>query len=271
LKISTKAPDLSVWKGIVNAVYRSKKEVTIALIGKYVGIKDSYKSLYESLVHGGIPNEVRVHIEWIDSEQIEESSMEPLLKKYHGILVAGGFGSRGIEGKISAIRYAREKKVPFFGICLGLQCAIIESARNMAGLKEASSTEFNPKTKFPLIDLMAEQRGSSEKGGTMRLGTYPCQIEKGTVAYKAYKKKEVFERHRHRYEVNNIYRAALRDAGIVFSGVSPDQNLVEMVERKDHPWFLAVQFHPEFHSRPNCPHPLFQAFLRAAADFKPLG
>ena len=269
LRLKTVAPDLSVWKEIVHTVYHSKKEVTIALIGKYVGIKDSYKSLYESLVHGGIGNGIRVHIEWIDSEELEKTPVESLIKKYNGLLVAGGFGSRGIEGKISAIAYAREKNVPFFGICLGLQCAVLESARNLAGFKEASSTEFDPQTKFPFIDLMEEQRGTSEKGGTMRLGAYPCRIEKGTVAYRAYRKTEVLERHRHRYEVNNAYRKALSDTGLVFSGVSPNNNLVEMIERPDHLWFLAVQFHPEFQSRPQRPHPLFKAFIRAAATYSP--
>ncbi len=263
LKLKTDAPNLMPWKNVVNRIYHSKREVSIALIGKYVGLKDSYKSLYESLIHGGIGNGVKIHIEWIDSECLEGADVKPILKACGGILVAGGFGSRGTEGKISAIRYARESGVPFLGICLGMQCAVIEFARNVAGLKCANSTEFDLRTPYPVIDLMGSQRDKAEKGGTMRLGAYPCNIKKGTRAYQAYQQIEVSERHRHRYEVNNAYRKQLTDAGLQFAGLSPDNQLVELVELKDHPWFLAVQYHPEFQSRPDSPHPLFREFIKA--------
>ncbi|MEK7703020.1 MAG: CTP synthase [Nitrospirota bacterium] len=264
LKLKTTRPNLKSWEKMVDCIYHSKKEITIALIGKYVGLKDSYKSLNESLIHGGIGNQVKVNIEWVDSERLEQSPVESLLKGCSGILVAGGFGARGIEGKISAIQHARLKKIPFLGICLGMQCAVIEFARNKAGLKEANSTEFNLKTPYPVIDLMMDQRNKKEKGGTMRLGAYPCSVEKKTRAYEAYRSTTISERHRHRYEVNNTYRETLSLAGLVFSGLSPDHGLVEMVEIADHPWFLGVQFHPEFQSRPEAPHPLFREFIKAS-------
>ncbi|MEK7286130.1 MAG: CTP synthase [Nitrospirota bacterium] len=267
MKLKADPPNLKSWKKMVDCIYDSKKEISIALIGKYVGLKDSYKSLHESLIHGGIGNGVKVRIEWIDSEQLEKSPVDVLLKGCDGILVAGGFGARGIEGKIAAIQHAREKQIPFFGICLGMQCAVIEFARNKAGLKEANSTEFNLKTPYPVIDLMMEQRNTKEKGGTMRLGAYPCSVEKKTRAYEAYRSVTISERHRHRYEVNNTYREMLSDAGLVFSGVSPDHGLVEMVEIADHPWFLGAQFHPEFQSRPEVPHPLFREFIKASLGY----
>ena len=267
LKLKTPPPHLAPWKKVVDRVYHSKREIAIALIGKYVGLKDSYKSLYESLIHGGIANQVKIHIEWIDSERLEKADVKPLLKGCHGILVAGGFGSRGTEGKVSAIRYAREEGVPFFGICLGMQCAVIEFARNVAGLKGANSTEFDLGTPYPVIDLMGSQRDKEDKGGTMRLGAYPCVIQKGTHAYQAYQQREISERHRHRYEVNNAHRKQISDAGLIFSGLSPDKKLVEMIELKDHPWFLAVQYHPEFQSRPNNAHPLFREFIKASLKF----
>jgi CTP synthase len=278
LRLKGSRPDLSPWETMVNRIYNPKQSVRIALVGKYVGLKDAYKSLYEALIHGGIGNQTAVAIEWIDSERLEQSPVESILKGCHGVLVAGGFGTRGIEGKIAAIQYARENQIPFFGICLGLQCAVIEFARNMAKLAAANSTEFNPKSAHPVIDLMVSQRETVEKGGTMRLGAYPCLIEKGTLAYRTYRKGLISERHRHRYEVNNSYREKLTEAGLVFSGVSPDKKLVEMVElpnhpspgsqasHASHPWFLAVQFHPEFQSRPQAPHPLFHGFIKAAVD-----
>ncbi len=264
LKLKTHPPNLAAWKKVVDRIYHSKREVSIALIGKYVGLKDSYKSLYESLIHGGIGNQVKVNIEWIDSERLENVQVEPILKASNGVLVAGGFGSRGIEGKIAAIKYAREKGVPFLGICLGMQCAVIEFARHVAGLKSANSTEFEPNSPYPVIDLMRSQRDKKDMGGTMRLGAYPCTIQKGTRAYQAYKTADISERHRHRYEVNNAYRKQLSDAGLQFAGLSPDNQLVELVELKNHPWFLAVQYHPEFQSRPDNPHPLFREFIKAA-------
>lgn len=267
LKLKTGRPNLKSWEKMVNRIYHSKREISIALIGKYVGLKDSYKSLYESLIHGGIGNEVKIHIEWIDSEQLEGVDVTPILKGCGGILVAGGFGARGTEGKISAIRYAREGGVPFLGICLGMQCAVIEIARNLAGLKGANSTEFEPSTPYPVIDLMGSQRDKAEKGGTMRLGAYPCVIQKGTLAYQAYEQVNISERHRHRYEVNNSYRKQISDAGLIFSGLSPNKKLVELVELKNHPWFLAVQYHPEFLSRPTNPHPLFREFVKAGLVF----
>jgi CTP synthase len=267
LKLKTIRPNLTDWKKIVDRIYHPKKEISIALIGKYVGLKDSYKSLYESLIHGGISNQVKLHIEWIDSERLEKEDVATVLKSCSGVLVAGGFGARGIEGKIAAIRYAREGGIPFFGICLGMQCAVIEFARNVAGLKEANSTEFQPKTLHPVIDLMGSQRDKKDLGGTMRLGVYPCVIQKGTRAYQAYQQLEISERHRHRYEVNNAYRKQISDAGLIFAGVSPDQKLVELVELKDHPWFVAVQYHPEFQSKPNNPHPLFREFIKASLTF----
>ncbi len=264
LKLKTPSPNLKSWEKMVHYIYHSKREVSIALIGKYVGLKDSYKSLYESLIHGGIGNEVKIHIEWIDSERLEGGEVSPILKGCSGILVAGGFGTRGTEGKISAIRYAREGGIPFFGICLGMQCAVIEVARNIAGLKGANSTEFESRTPHPVIDLMGSQRDKEDMGGTMRLGAYPCLIEKGTRAYQAYQQGAISERHRHRYEVNNAYRKQLSDAGLLFAGLSPDKKLVELIELKNHPWFLAVQYHPEFQSQPATPHPLFREFIKAA-------
>ncbi len=264
LGIETPPPKLEKWKNIVRIIQAPDGEVKIALIGKYVDLKDSYKSLFEALIHGGIANKTKVKVIWIKSEQIEEEGVDALLSECDGILVASGFGKRGIEGKISAIRYARENKVPFFGICLGMQCAVIEFARNVAKLTEANSAEFNPETPQPVIDLMPGQRHLSDKGATMRLGAYPCRLDKETAAYAIYQLLDISERHRHRYEVNNTYRAQLQDAGLSFSGLSPDGELAEIVEISEHPWFIGVQFHPEFKSRPQSPHPLFEGFIRAA-------
>jgi CTP synthase len=270
--------ELSQWKDIVRKVKEPKNEVTIAIVGKYVGLKDSYKSLTEALVHGGIANDCRVNLEWVDSEEIEVHGPDHFLSEADGVLVPGGFGYRGIEGKIEAIRYAREKKIPYFGICLGMQCAVIEFARNVCGLK-ANSAEFDLNAQAPVIYLMekwfdfrknrVEQRTeSSHKGGTMRLGAYPCAIEPNTRASEAYKQKDISERHRHRYEFNNAYKGVLTRFGMKISGASPDGELVEIVEIEDHPWFLGCQFHPEFKSRPTDPHPLFSAFIGASLKGK---
>lgn len=274
LKLSTRESDLGQWKDIVRRIKEPKSEVRIAIVGKYVGLKDSYKSLAEALSHGGIANDSRVNIEWVDSEEIEVHGPEKFLSEVDGVLVPGGFGYRGIEGKIDAIRYAREKRMPFFGICLGMQCAVIEFARNVCGLS-ANSAEFDISTKEPVIYLMErwydsrkgriEERSEvSEKGGTMRLGAYPCVLETNTLGHKAYNLKEISERHRHRYEFNNAYKGILTRLGMKITGKSPDGELVEIIEIEDHPWFLGCQFHPEFKSRPTEPHPLFRAFIGAA-------
>ncbi len=274
LKLDLHEPDLTRWKDIVRKIKEPKNEVTIAIVGKYTGLKDSYKSLIEALTHGGIANDARVNLQWIDSEEIEVQGPERFLSEADGILVPGGFGHRGIEGKLKAIRYARDKKIPYFGICLGMQCAVIEFSRNVCDLS-ANSTEFDINTKNPVIYLMEQwydfRKGGievrsedSHKGGTMRLGAYPCVLEEGTSAFRAYGTKEISERHRHRYEFNNAYREILTRQGMKISGLSPDGELVEIIEIEDHPWFLGCQFHPEFKSRPTDPHPLFKAFIEAS-------
>jgi len=274
LKLDLHEPDLTLWKDIVRKIKEPKNEVTIAIVGKYTGLKDSYKSLIEALTHGGIANDARVNLQWIDSEEIEVQGPERFLSEADGILVPGGFGHRGIEGKLKAIRYARDKKIPYFGICLGMQCAVIEFSRNVCDLS-ANSTEFDINTKNPVIYLMEQwydfRKGGievrsedSHKGGTMRLGAYPCVLEEGTSAFRAYGTKEISERHRHRYEFNNAYREILTRQGMKISGLSPDGELVEIIEIADHPWFLGCQFHPEFKSRPTDPHPLFKAFIEAS-------
>jgi len=268
LNIWTRSPKLEQWERIAKKVKNPKSGITIGIVGKYVDLQDSYKSLHEALVHGGITNNVCVNFVYIDSEEIEKAGPRHLLKDVDAVLVPGGFGSRGIEGKISTIQYVREKKIPFFGICLGMQVAAIEIARNLCGLKDANSSEFNVDTPHPVIDMMLEQKNITSKGGTMRLGAYPCIVKKGTLAFKAYGKVEISERHRHRYEVNNIYRENMEKAGVVFSGLSPDGGLVEIMEYKNHPWFLGCQFHPEFKSRPMQPHPLFEEFVKAAIQNK---
>ncbi len=268
LHLETGAPNLREWDSMVQKIKYPKHEVVVALVGKYVGLKESYKSLTEALVHGGIDHETRVTIDWVESEDVERWGPERLLKDADGILIPGGFGLRGIEGKVETIRYARERGIPFFGLCLGMQCAVIELARHAAGLAAANSSEFDPKTPHPVIDLMANQRAVSDKGGTMRLGAYPCTVLEGSLAHKAYGVQQVEERHRHRYEFNNAYRDVLQQHGLVLSGLSPDDQLVEIVELRGHPWFLATQFHPEYHSRPHRPHPLFSAFVGAALTKK---
>ena len=274
LNIWTGRPNLQGWERIVKRIKQPRSETTIAVVGKYVSLVESYKSLTEALIHGGIANDAKVNLKYIDSEQVDKEGPEHLLKETNGILVPGGFGTRGIEGKIKAIRYAREKRIPYFGICLGMQCAVIEIARHCAGLKGANSQEFDANTPHPVIYLMEEwvdrnqvvqkRTCDSEKGGSMRLGAYPCRLEEGSLALEAYNKKLISERHRHRYEFNNAYLDALGKAGMVFSGVSPDKGLVEIMELKDHPWFLGCQFHPEFKSKPMDPHPLFREFIKAS-------
>jgi CTP synthase len=271
LNTFTGSPNLSRWRRIVSVIKKPHDTVRIAMVGKYVDLGDSYKSLNEALAHGGIANEVRVEVTHVDSERIEKDGIPDSVKQADGVLVPMGFGPRGTEGKIEAVRYAREQKVPFLGICFGMQMAVIEYARHVCGLARANSTEVDPQTPHPVIDLMTGQRGLTQKGGTMRLGAYPCQLEEGSLARRVYKRQKVSERHRHRYEFNNAYRDQLQSAGLVFSGLSPDGSLVEMIELPDHPWFIASQFHPEFRSRPMDCHPLFRGFIRAALERKSQG
>jgi CTP synthase len=279
LNIWTREPDLSPWQEVVRKFYNPKDTVKIAIVGKYVDLKDSYKSLHEALVHGGLANDLRVELKYVSSDELSEVNVEEMLGDADGILVPGGFGARGIEGKILAINYARTKKVPFFGICLGMQLSVVEFARNVLGWKEANSTEFDPETPYPVIYLMKEwydyRKGRVERrdegcdlGGTMRLGAYPCVLKPGSICHKAYGVDKIFERHRHRYEFNNAYRSALEEAGLKVVGTSPDGELVEVVELEDHPWFVGVQFHPEFKSKPLAPHPLFVDFIRASYENK---
>ena len=267
-------PDLQRWRDIVARVTRPEGEVTIAVVGKYTGLLDAYKSLGEALVHGGIANNARVRVQWIDSEVFETGDIAPVLENVHGILVPGGFGERGAQGKIEAVRFARERKVPYFGICFGMQMAVVEAARNLAGIPDAGSTEFGP-CAAPVIGMMTEwMRGNMREeraaggdlGGTMRLGAYECVIRPGSRAQDIFSRDRISERHRHRYEVNNNYLGTLERCGLVFSGMSPDGLLPEIVEIPDHPWFVGVQFHPELRSRPFAPHPLFASFVRAAID-----
>jgi CTP synthase len=265
LNIWSREPEIGAWKRTVEKFKKpANGSVRIGVVGKYVHLKDSYKSLHEALVHGGLANDLAVQLEYIDSEQLERGSAAALLSGLDAILVPGGFGDRGVEGKISAIRYARENGVPFFGICLGMQLAAIEFARNLCGLKGASSTEFDKDCSHPVIDLMPDQRGVREKGGTMRLGAFPCVLKPGSRAADIYGRDEISERHRHRFEFNNDYREPLTRAGLQLSGTSPDDRLVEIVELPEHPFFLGCQFHPEFKSRPAAAHPLFSRFVGAA-------
>ncbi len=263
LNIWTGAPKLGAWEALIKKISGLKNEVTIGIVGKYVNLQDSYKSLHEALIHGGIANNCKVRLIYIDSEEIEKKGAAAFLKDVDGVLIPGGFGSRGVEGKIAAIRHVREKKVPFFGICLGMQVAVIEIARDVCGIKQANSSEFAPEGPDPVVHIMETQKGVHAKGGTMRLGAYPCVVKKGTKAYAVYNAVEISERHRHRYEVNNAYRPVLEKAGVELSGLSPDGNLVEIMEYKHHPWFVACQFHPEFKSGPMKPHPLFRGFIKA--------
>jgi len=267
LNIWTRTPDLKEWRELKKLRESRAENVTIAIVGKYVHLVDSYKSLNEALRHGGFANKVVVNLKHVDSEQLESSDVAQVLKGVDGVLVPGGFGERGVEGKIKAIKYAREKKIPFFGICLGMQLAVVDFARNVCGLKEANSSEFNEKTPHAVIDIMQEQKAVTNKGATMRLGAYPCAIEKGSKAHQAYGEKEISERHRHRYEFNNAYTEKFKAKGLIISGTCPQNDLVEIVELDDHPWFLGCQFHPEFKSRPFEAHPLFAKFVSAAVEF----
>lgn len=264
LNLNCDEPDLREWKKIVDTEKNPKDSVKIALVGKYVELKDAYLSVAESLKHAGISAEAKVEIDWVQSEHLNENNVEELLKDADGILVPGGFGDRGVEGKILAAKYARENKVPFLGICLGMQLAVVEFARNVAGLQDAHSSELAPETTNPVIDLMPEQKDIEDLGGTMRLGIYPCKVYEGTKAHEAFGEDLIYERHRHRYEFNNHFRELLTEKGLVISGISPDERLVEIIELKDHPWYVAGQFHPEFKSRPTRPHPMFREFIKAA-------
>lgn len=269
-KLGIDAPnqDLSDWEEMLYALRNPKQTVKIALVGKYVELHDSYISVNEALKHGGISTMSAVDIHWIDSESLEadDANLDEILGDMDGILVPGGFGSRGIEGKILAANYARTHGIPYLGICLGMQIAIIEFARNVLNMQGANSAEINPETPFPLIDILPEKKNISDLGGTLRLGQYPCILNEKSKSYQLYGEKKIFERHRHRYEVNNDYRDSLLQGGMIFAGTSPDNHIVEMIELPDHPWFVACQFHPEFKSRPNKPHPLFRGFVTAAAE-----
>ena len=275
LRLPARNADLTPWRSLVHNLTHPEGSVIIGIVGKYVELKEAYKSLHEALVHGGVANRVSVNLKYVNSENVNPDTVRDILSGLDGILVPGGFGERGIDGKIFTCTYARENKIPFLGICLGLQCAVIEAARNLAGIQGADSEEFSPNAKDNVIYLMTEwydhhtnakvsRSISSDKGGTMRLGAYPCIVKEGTLAFAAYGKKLISERHRHRYEFNNAYREALEKAGLLFSGLSPDGTLVEIIELKDHPWFLGCQFHPEFKSNPMNPHPLFRDFIAVA-------
>ena len=267
LHLECPKPDLSDWKAMVEALRSPNKEVEVALVGKYTQLHDAYISVVEALKHGGIASHATVNIRWVDSEQVNDGNVAEILDGVQGILVPGGFGSRGIDGMISAIRYARENRIPYLGLCLGLQLAIVEFARNVCGLKDAHSIELNPNTTHPVIALMPDQNGVEDIGGTLRLGSYPCVLKKESKAYQLYGKEEIHERHRHRYEVNNDYRSVLKEHGMMLSGLSPDGRIVEMIEITDHPFFIGTQGHPEFKSRPNRPHPLFRGFVEAAIRY----
>ncbi len=267
LNLDYKEPDLSKWKKIVNTLHsieKSNKEVNIAIIGKYVELKDAYKSIDEALIHASIANKVKVNLHWIRSDDLTDENISEVFKNINGILVPGGFGERGVEGKIKAAQYARENNIPYFGICLGMQVAVIEFARNVAGLEGANSTEFDPQTPYPVIDLMPEQKEVEDKGGTMRLGAYKCTLKEGTKAYEIYGRKEIYERHRHRYEFNPQFRPLLEEKGLVVSGEYVAKKLPEIIEIPTHKWFIGCQFHPEFKSKPFSPHPLFESFVNAS-------
>ncbi len=267
LHIEYKVGSLHNWdKDVVQRVLHPKKAVKIGVVGKYIDLQDAYKSIYEALHHGGIANDAHISFKKINSEKITGDNAKTVLKGLSGVLVPGGFGNRGIEGKLKAIQYVRENKIPFFGICLGMQCASIEFARNVLGWKNANSTEFNKKSPYPVISLLEEQEKVQNLGGTMRLGSFPCAVKRDTKAYQAYKSEEIQERHRHRYEFNNAYREEFQKSGMKISGVSPNGKLVEIVELEDHPWFVASQFHPEFKSKPDKAHPLFREFISACLE-----
>ena len=264
LKLDCPEPDLEDWKAMVNALRHPTKEVNIALVGKYIQLHDAYISVVEALKHGGIAQHATVNIKWVDSELLNNSNVEEVLGDMDGILVPGGFGDRGIEGKITAIEFARIRKIPFLGLCLGMQLSVVEFARHVVGYNDAHSIELDPKTTHPVIALLPEQDGIEDIGGTLRLGSYPCVLDKSSLAYKLYGEETIHERHRHRYEFNNDYRKVLTENGMMLSGISPDGRIVEMVELPDHPFFIGTQAHPELKSRPNRPHPLFRGFVEAA-------
>lgn len=268
LNVECPEPDIAEWENMVESLRHPKYTTNIALVGKYVGLHDAYLSIAEALKHGGIPHNTDVNIHWIDSEDVTEENVEETLKDMDGILIPGGFGARGIEGKIVTAKYARENNIPYFGICLGMQIAVIEFARNVLGHKDANSAEINAQTPHPVIDILPEQRSVEQLGGTMRLGKWPCALKEGSRAYSAYGVPNIEERHRHRYEVNNIYRAEMEKAGVLFSGTSPDNHIVEMMEIPANDWHVSCQFHPEFKSRPNRPHPLFAGFVGASLKNK---
>jgi len=268
LNLKYKVSDIQKWKNLVDAINNLEGLVRIGMVGKYTNLKDSYISIVESLNHGGYHFGKNIEIKWINSEElVDNESCDRLFSDVDGVLVPGGFGVRGINGKINAVRFVRENKIPYFGICLGMQCAVIEYSRNVLGLNGANSSEFDDKTPYPVIDIMPDQKNVNELGGSMRLGSYPCKITGGTLAFKAYKEDLVDERHRHRYELNNKYRKELEASGMIVSGTYLEKNLAEIVELRDHPWFVGCQFHPEFKSRPDRPHPLFREFISAAIDY----
>ena len=268
LHLDCPEPDLTDWKKMVDDLYAATHEVTIALVGKYTQLHDAYISVVEALKHGGIPQHTTVNIRWVDSEQVNADNVADILNGVDGVLVPGGFGDRGIEGMIDAIHYARTNNIPFLGLCLGMQLSIVEYARNVVGYNDAHSVELNPNTTHPVIALMPDQNGVEDIGGTLRLGSYPCHLDKASKAYTLYGEEIIHERHRHRYEVNNDFRAALTDKGMMLSGLSPDGRIVEMVEIPSHRFFLATQAHPELKSRPNRPHPLFRGLVEAALAYK---
>ncbi len=268
LNLECPKPDLNEWTDMVNRAKNLKKTVDIALVGKYISLHDAYISVVEALKHAGIANDAEVHIKWVDSETVTEENVHEILSDVTGILVPGGFGDRGIDGKIVAIKYAREHKIPFLGLCLGMQLSIVEYARNVLGYEDAHSVELDPQTTHPVIHLMPDQDGIEDIGGTLRLGSYPCVLDKASKAYKVYGQETIHERHRHRYEVNNDYRNVLAEHGMKLSGISPDGRIVEMIELEEHPWFVATQAHPELKSRPNRPHPLFKGFVQAAVEYE---
>jgi CTP synthase len=264
LELEQRTPNLSNWQTLVKRLYSPTKKTEIAIVGKYIQLTDAYLSVVEALRHAAIAMDSELIVRWISSEDIELAGAEKYLAGVDGIVVPGGFGVRGVDGKIAAIEYARERKVPFLGLCLGMQCSVIEWARHVANLPEANSAEFAPNSIHPVINLLPEQQDVVDLGGTMRLGLYPCRISPNTLAFKLYQEEVIYERHRHRYEFNNAYRHLLLETGFAISGTSPDGRLVEIIELIDHPFFIATQFHPEFRSRPNAPHPLFQGFIEAA-------
>lgn len=268
LKLPKSEPDLGEWKSFLGRLKNPTDDVTIGLVGKYVELQDAYKSIVESFIHAGAQNECKVHLNWISSETVTNKNSKELLADLDGVLVAPGFGERGIEGKIEAIRFVRENKIPFFGICLGMQCAVTEFARNVLGHKKAASTEMENNTTHPVIDLMEEQKKITKMGGTMRLGSYPCTLKKGSKAFTAYSKLNINERHRHRYEFNNKYLKEMEKAGLKASGINPESNLVEIVELEGHPWFVGTQYHPELKSTVHNPHPLFVQFVKASINYK---